>query len=109
MLALLVLQPAGSVNGVVSSPSPLGRAFAGRRAVVTERSEGNPGSGLTLARRSAALADERGRGRGRGSQSRSDELRLRFTRGYVVDLETGEVLSSFGSNVDGSAGNEHAG
>jgi hypothetical protein len=90
MLTLLVVSPGGSVNHSTFSPSPLGRALAGRRAAVTERSEGNPRSGLTAARRSAALAVERGRGR----QPRSDELRLRFTRGYVVDLDTGEILSS---------------
>jgi hypothetical protein len=82
----------------VTSPSPRSRAFAGRRAPVTERSEGNPRSGLTGGRRSAAAAAKWGW----GSHTTAPELELRvrfLTRGYVLDARTGEVLSSVIADV----------
>jgi hypothetical protein len=43
----------------MSGDCPRSRAFAGRPDAVTERSEGNPRSGLTAPGRSAALATAR--------------------------------------------------
>jgi hypothetical protein len=83
------------MNRTMVAPSPTGRAFAGRSTALTERSEGNPRSGLTAERRSATPAASRGR----GNDPRSAELRIWFTRGCVVDLDTGEVLSSVIADV----------
>jgi hypothetical protein len=87
-----------SIGSAVTSPSPRSRAFAGRRPPVTERSEGNPRSGLTGGRRSAAVAAKWGWGS--HTTAPELELRLRFhNAGYVLDARTGEVLSSVVADV----------
>ena len=87
-----------STGSAVTFPRPRSRALAGRRPPVTERSEGNPRSGLTGGRRSAAVAAKWGWES--HVPAAEPELKLRFLNsGYVLDADTGEVLSSVIADV----------
>jgi hypothetical protein len=106
-----------------SDACPRSRAFAGTAGPVTESSEGNPRSGLTGTDGAADTATERA-GAGASPQplgevgssdtrpsARSvtpwlddafeDPVDLRFVRlrGYVINIRTGEVLSSVIADV----------